>query len=848
MGTLTFLLTDLEGSTRTWETQTRVMREAMLLHDTIIYGAIEANAGSTVESGREGDSILAVFTTAKDAARSALAIQRSFREAGWPSGLSLRTRVALHTGEVELRGGHYFGPPLNRCARLLALGHGGQILTTQATHELLVEDLPSQAELTDLGVHKLKDLKRSERIFQLTDLARPEQFPPLRSRVTYMTNLPIVLTRFVGREHEIAELRGMLEGTRLLTLTGTGGSGKTRLAKRLATEAAGTMTGGAWFVDLAPVSEVSLVARTTATALDLEEQQGRPLADTLAEHLAERPTLLVLDNCEHLLSACAELAERLLARCPELRILATSREPLNIGGEVTWRVPGLASSEAMQLFVERARSRSPQLEFSDRDAIAVGAICERLDGIPLAIELAAARVTMMPPEQILRRLDAGLGLLVGGDRTAAPRQQTLEATIDWSHSLLSAAERGLLRRLAVFSGGFSIDAAESVCDSDDLPRGQILELLSQLISKSLVQPVDDRFRLLDTIRAYARTKLLGAGELERTQRAHADYYLTLSSSRRPGRLAAWLEQMDDESDDLRAALAWCAGADPEMGASIAASLYEFWLGRGYAVEGRAFAAQLAGQLPTASALRARMLEDAGVFAYTAGDFAVAPTLVEQGLAIARRVGDRELIARGLAIQGGVALAAAQVDTAQRALDEALAIARALDRPKIEADALHHLGSLASVRGDPTLARARYTESLELRRRLGDADEAGTTLTLRAFVDILIDNLAEARSDIVEALELALALRDRRAGWSLDVLACIAAFDGDAVRALRLSGAARTVFESTAQHPPAMWSRFVDPLAQRARTRLGDEAANAEVAAGATLTFDQALHYALEPGA
>ncbi|TMD61793.1 MAG: adenylate/guanylate cyclase domain-containing protein [Chloroflexi bacterium] len=844
-GTLTFLLTDLVGSTRTWEADTRAMRQAMVQHDEIVYGAVQRHTGAMVESGREGDSILAVFVGSREAAACALDVQRAFHAATWPGGLELKVRIALHTGEVELRGGHYFGPPLNRCARVLALCHGGQTLVTQATSELLAEDPPQDVELTDLGVHKLKDLKRAEHIYQLTDLTRPERFAPLDTRRDYKSNLPLLLTSFVGRERELAELRDLLARSRLLTLTGTGGAGKTRLAKQLALNVVDDMRDGVWLVDVSPVSDPRLVARAVATALDVEEQQGRSLTETLAEYCRDRAMVLVLDNCEHLLGACAELAEGLLGSCPQLRLVATSREPLNVGGEVTWTVPSLAESEATRLFVDRARSRSPRFELTDQNAHVVMQICRRLDGIPLAIELAAARTAMMPPNQLLRRLDEGFAVLASGTRTAAKRQQTLEATLDWSHGLLSDQERTLLRRLAVFVSHFSLDASEAVCWSSDLPRESILTHLGQLVAKSLVQTVDDRYGCLDTIRSYARQKLADAGEFDTFHRTHARYCLEIVGSRRPGALADWLDQVELEHDNVRGALTWCVSHDPEAAASLVAGLYEFWLLRGHALEARGFLGRLSSQLPAASPRRPRVLLDAGVFAYTAGDFASAPALIREGLASARETNDLDLMARGLVFQGGVALAAGDIGPAQAALDQALAIARDTEHGRQEAEALHHLGSLASVRGDTALARMRFTESLELRRRLGIDDESLTTLTLRATATLTSDP-ASAHSDIAEALELGLALKDRRVAWSLDVLSCLTALDGDAERALQLAGAASAMFEATAQRPAALWRRFTEPLMDRARQELGGEAAAKAWQSGRALTFEQALHYALEP--
>ncbi|HEV2010231.1 MAG TPA: LuxR family transcriptional regulator [Candidatus Limnocylindria bacterium] len=844
VGTLTFLLTDLQGSTRTWEAHPRAMRTAMVQHDAIVYGAVERSAGTMVESGREGDSVLAVFARPRDAAACALEIQRAFRSTGWPDDLRLAIRIALHTGEVELRGGHYFGPPLNRCARSLALCHPGQTVVTLATRELLAEDGPPGVELTDLGIHQLKDLKRSEHLFQLTDLDRPEQFPPVQARREYKSNLRALLTSFVGRRRELAELRDLEARTRLLTLTGTGGAGKTRLAKELALEVADDMTGGAWLVELAPVSDPRLVARTVATVLDVEEQQGRPLIDTLAERCGESPMLLLFDNCEHLLTACAELAEALLGRCPGLRLVATSREPLNIGGEVTWRAPSLAADEGIALFVDRARSRSPGFELTDQNADAVARICRTLEGIPLAIELAAARIAMLTPGEIARRLDTDLALLAGGSRTASRRQQTLEATIDWSYELLSDDERTLLRRLAVFAGQFSLEAAESVCASADLPRASILEHLSQLVAKSLVQRIGDRYACLNTIRTYARAKLVDAGEVDAVSSRHASHCLELASSRRPGALATWLERVDIDYDDLRVALGWCAASEPETGARLAAALYEFWLIRGYVLEARASLDQVAARLPTGSVLRSRALLDAGVFAYTAGAPDVALVRIREGLTIARTAGDADLVARGRIDEGGVMLAGGALEPATYALEEALVIARRTGNGRQEAEALHHLGVLASLRGDLAVARSRFGESLDLRRRLGVRDESGTTLALLAVAMIQSGDLVAARAAILEALRVAQALRDRRAAWSLDVLACLAALEGNAERALRLGGAAEATFESTAVRPAAPWRRFTEPLMERARQLLGREAADPAWESGRGLTFEEALSYAI----
>jgi len=830
-GTLTFLMTDLVASTRTWESRTPAMREAMVRHDEVVYGSVERHHGVMVETGRAGDSIFAVFRVAKDAATCAVDIQRRFRVIAWPQDLSLDIRIAMHTGEVELRGAHYFGPALNRCARVLALCHGRQILTTQATQQLLIEDPPPGVELTDLGSHRLKDLRRGERIYQLTELDRPERFPPLRAHPEYRSNIPPPLTSFIGRERELAGLRARLLESRLVTLTGVGGVGKTRLARRLAIDVVDVMPGGAWFVELGPLSDPRLVPRTLASALDVEEQRGRPLVDTLIDRCGGPALLLVLDNCEHLLPSCARLVETLLGACPELRVIATSREPLNVAGETIWRVGPLDAVDAARLFVDRARARSAELEPHPSEAAVIAEICARLDGIPLAIELAAARAATLPLPELRRRLESGLALLSGGGPNAPERQRTIEATIDWSYRLLDEAERTLLRRLSVFAGPFTIDAAEAVCADALLPRDAVVEHLLQLVSRSLLQRVDDRYACLQTIRAYGRDKLAAAGESELIRAAHASYYLEVARSRRPGHLAEWLDRVEEERVDLQEALRWCLAADHDMGARFADSLFDFALLRGYAREARFLLEELVKSLPPGSPARSRAMLDAGAFAYTGGDFAAAGTLVRDGLDAARATDDRALLARGLTFDGNIAAAAGDLERAQASLDESRAIARALGDERREAEALHHLGTLALVRGDAAGARARYTESLDVRARLGRLDEAGTTFTLRAFTAILAGDLVGARRDVVDALRLALALRDRRAGWSLDVAACLAALTGDPSRSLRLAGAARAVFDSTGHRPPAAWQRFIEPLVAGARLAMG-AAADETFAAGA----------------
>jgi len=477
-GTVIFLFTDIEGSTRLWEEHPGAMRLALERHDALLTAAIETNNGHVFKT--VGDAFCAVFSTATDALDAAIQAQRNLRPlqpSATTSDLSLKVRMAIHVGAAELRGGDYFGPTLNRLARLLAVGHGGQILLSGAMQELVRDELPPGVSLRDWGQHRLRDLQRAEHVYQVVHPELPADFPPLRSLNELPNNLPQQMTSFVGREKEIAELRQWLTTSRLVTLTGAGGTGKTRLSLAVAAEVMGEFPDGVWLVELASLADPGLVPQTIATALGVREEPTRPIIQTLTDYLKSKTLLLVLDNCEHLLTACAQATETILRSSPHVRILASSREGLGVTGEHAYRVPSLTvpdprhmppmekldQYEAVRLFIDRALLVQPTFAVNNQNAPAVAQICHRLDGIPFAIELAAARVKAMSVEQISQRLNDRFRLLTGGSRTALPRQQTLRALIDWSYDLLSDKEKTLLRRLSVFAGGWTLEAAEKVC-------------------------------------------------------------------------------------------------------------------------------------------------------------------------------------------------------------------------------------------------------------------------------------------------------------------------------------------------------------------------------------------------
>ena len=842
-GTLTFMLTDVVGSTRAWESAPAAMREAMAGHDRIVDDCLTQNHGTEVPSGRAGDSILAVFPRAADAASAAHALQRAFAAERWPAGAELEIRVALHSGEAELRQGQYHGQVLNRCARLLATCHGGQVLLTGATEQLLIDELPSSVELRDLGLHRLKDLTRPEHVFELVDAEQPREFPPIRSQQP-ASNLPTQLTAFIGRDGELRQLRELHGQGRSLTLTGPGGSGKTRLALELAAEMIPEHADGVWFIELGPVSGPHLVPQAVADTLHLKEQASRRLADTLADHLRERNSLLVLDNCEHVVETVAELTVELLKECEGLKVLATSREPLRVPGEITWRVPPLGRDEAVRLFADRAVAHESQFRISDENIDAVVRICECVDRIPLAIELAAARVPVMPLDEILSRLEKSFGLLTAGDRTTVGRQQTLRATLDWSHSLLSDPEKALFRRLSIFAGRFTLEAAEAVCGDDLLRPDAVLDLVARLVDKSMVTLDSARYRCLETIRSYGHQRLEEAGEVDALQGRLGMYLIVLAESRKPGHLADWLDRVEAVYDDVGAALAWSQKTDPELGMRLAIALDVFWQLRGHASEPRQFAEAILAHTSPGFRFRPAALYLAGAFAYLQGDFAAARRRIDEAVAEARSAGDWRTLLRALERSGLIAAAAGELATSEAALNAALELARGQRDQAIEASILHQLGLRASQKPDLPAARSLLEKSLELRRSIERRDEASMSLTFLAAVALLQSDAATARRSIMESLEIGRALRDRRAAWSLDVLACLTTREGDLERALQLAGAGSAMHEASGNTPPAPWEAFVSPHIQLARKGLDPETARMKWEAGRRMPFDEALDFAL----
>lgn len=855
---VTFLFTDIEGSTKLWEQHPEAMRVALARHDGLMREAIASRQGRVFKT--IGDAFCAAFASAPDALAAALTVQAalfSWSSEGGDAALPLRVRMALHTGLAEERDDDYFGPTLNRVARLLAVGHGGQTLLSEAAQEAAFQNGPPPgAVLRDLKSHRLKDLSQPEHVWQASPPALPADFPPLRSLGA--NNLPVQGTSFIGREADLAEVKALLVSQRLLTLVGPGGSGKTRLALQAAAEAA--LDDGVWLVDLAPLADPARVTQTVASVLNVREEPGRPLTQTLAENLREKRMLLILDNCEHLVGAAAALVHLLLPSCPQVRVLATSRERLGMAGERVYPVPSLAlpslarpqtaqslgGSDAARLFLDRA-ALQPGFRVTDANAPVLARLCHRLDGIPLAIELAAARTRSLTVEQIDDRLDQRFRLLTGGSRTALPRQQTLQGLMDWSYELLTAPERRTLARFSVFAGGWTLAAAEAVGAGGEIEEWEVLDLLTSLVDKSLVVFDTQRYRLLETVRLYARDRLDETPDAEAVRERHAGYFLALAHETEPSLYGPdagiSLGQLETEYDNFRTSFTWVHARDEaDRVLQLVNDLARFWQVRGHLSEGRASleAALSLGDPEEASKSRATALFSAALLAYTQGDLFGAISFLRQCAEVHQRRGDLDSMNVMRGNLGGMLTQLGEYGQARAILEEVLLYNQQKGDSESIAATFGNLGDLARLEGDDNAAAPLLAQSLALWREIGNDHAIAIQLNNLARVATRQGNAA-AREYVREALVLRQKLGDVKGLlWSLDAAAGLAATEGRFGEVARLYGACEAVERAQGIVPPPSELAGRAPFLGAARAGLSEAEFAAAWAEGQALALDQAV--------
>jgi predicted ATPase/class 3 adenylate cyclase len=854
-GTVTFLFSDIEGSTQLLHQLGDRYADALEQHRRLLREAFDRHGG--VEVGTEGDSFFVAFARARDGLAAAADGQRALASHPWPDARPFRVRIGLHTGEALVTDANYVGVDVHRAARVMAAGHGGQIVVSQTTADLAADDLPKATSLRDLGEHSLKDLTLPQRLFQLSVDGLPDVFPPLRTLGVRPTNLPVQPTPLIGREREVSELEELLgrPEVRLVTVTGPGGTGKTRLALQLGAELIEGFAAGVFVVDLAPIRDPALVLPTVAQTLALREQPGQSLEETLGEYLRDKELLLLLDNLEQLLEAAPKLAE-LLAATSRLKLLATSRSPLRLAAEQHYPLETLADEDALALFLARARAARPDFAL-DGQRETVAEICRRVDNLPLAIELAAARVRAVSPEAILARLGSRLRLLTGGARDLPMRQQTLRAAIDWSYDLLEEEERALFRRLGVFVGGCTIDAAEAVCDPGGELAIDVLDGLTSLVDKSLLRPGrevagEPRFWMLETIREYATGLLQESGELDDLRRRHAEQFLALAEESTKvaygGDQALWWARLDADHDNLRAALGWSASTgEIENELRLASALWYFWMVRGLFSESRrSLEGAIARSGSAPGALRADALGAAGQVAYRQGDYAHARAFCQASLDLCRELGDELGTARMLVALANVAVGEGEYEHAMAEYEQARGRFHALGDKGRLAAVVANMGAVANVQRRFQLGRRLGEEALALQRDLGNSEAATISLHNIGRIDLRTGHLADAAELFRESLESACEL-DYRELIALCLEACaeLATADDEPARAARLLGAADSLFDELGVIKMGDEAESYEETVRALVEHLGEPAFEAARTEGRALTLDEASAEALE---
>jgi len=900
VGTVTFLFTDIEGSTKLWEQHPEKMKSVLAAHDEILKGAIEANHGYVVKT--TGDGVHAVFATAMDAINASIAAQKLIQNSDvfQTAEFSMRVRMGMHTGEAELREGDYYGGMLNRAARIMGVAYGGQILLSSITAGLVRELLPENMTLLSLGEHRLKNLSRPENIFQLNAPGLPGDFPPLQSLNTVPNNLPGQLTSFIGRDKEMMEIRSLLDSARLVTLTGSGGTGKTRLSIEVGAQELASFPNGIWLLELARLTDAEQIIPALAQVLGLQRLSSAPLDSLVIDYLRGKKVLLILDNCEHLIEACAHLADDLLRHCAGLKILASSREALGIAGEMAYSTPSLAGAESTQLFIERARAANSNFHQTESNASSIAQICSRLDGIPLAIELAAARTKLLSPEQIAARLDDRFRLLVGGSRTALPRQQTLRALIDWSYDLLSEEEKALLRISSVFVGGWTLDAIEAVSDDSN-----VFENLEQLVNKSLVTTEEResgmRFSMLETIRQYAREKLFDAKQVGVARDRHFVYFNDLSErlweAFRSSEILLWRDRADEEAENLRTALEWGLENHIEEAIRMAANfcIVSDWLNN-----------QTLGLALVQSALEkaksmtpldddvniqyqnsiARAFFAQGMVALSKGNLSLSKQALLEAISHSRAIGNKRILGYSLELfftvstfindPGGLEAAREALNIFTEEIEDSWGLGMAYQS----------MARIAADQGDRREKQKYLTKFTELRRKAPVSIQAGMFLMGLGMSEKEQENYEIAKQLFEDALDVFSQLRIKNfkmvvkselghiarktgdlkgakslyketiAGWQdvgnrgaiahqLECFAFMAVEDQEPQRALTLLGAAEALRERSSS-PMTDFERIeYDRDVAYARSLLGEKETSSLWEDGRSMTMERAIELALD---